>query len=110
MKVKNMTSSNGNTIANQFILSETGNGANGNFVKKEVFQSYDSIICEYFIDKKHYGKWIEIKSIYSLDEAKRKCEELGIKNKIPHRVTNKTNTLFSFYPKKDGAIYDYSTS
>ena len=51
MKVKNMTSVNGNTIPNQFIISEEGRGANGNFIKKEVFQSYNSIIVERIIWK-----------------------------------------------------------
>jgi hypothetical protein len=46
MRVENMHSRNGNPVPNQFILSEEGRGANGNFLKKEVFQSYDSIIVE----------------------------------------------------------------
>lgn len=33
-------------VPNQFLLVEKGVGANGNFLKKEVFQSYDSIIAE----------------------------------------------------------------
>lgn len=37
MKVKNMTGSNGNKIANQFILSDNGT---------TYFQSYDSIIAK----------------------------------------------------------------
>ena len=45
MKVENMTSRNGNSIPNQFILTDEGRGANGNFLKREVFQSYDSIIA-----------------------------------------------------------------
>ena len=40
-----MTSRNGNSIPNQFILTDEGRGANGNFLKREVFQSYDSIIA-----------------------------------------------------------------
>ena len=36
MKVRNMTSNNGNTIANQFIIESD---------KGKTFQSYDSIIC-----------------------------------------------------------------
>lgn len=46
MKVENMTSSNGNKIPNQFIITEKGEGWNGNFIKKEVFQSYKSVIAE----------------------------------------------------------------
>ena len=45
MKVRNMTSSRGNAVANQFIISEEGRGANGNFIIKEVFQSYNSVIA-----------------------------------------------------------------
>ena len=44
MKVQNMTSSRGNKIANQFIITTEGRGALGNFTKRTVFQSYDSII------------------------------------------------------------------
>ena len=46
MRVQNMTSAKGNKVANQFILSDEGRGANGNFISREVFQSYDSIIVE----------------------------------------------------------------
>jgi len=46
MKVRNMTGSTGKEVANQFIISEEGRGANGNFIIKEVFQSYNAIIAE----------------------------------------------------------------
>jgi hypothetical protein len=46
MKVQNMTSSRGNTVPNQFIISDEGRGANGNFKSREVFQSYESVIAE----------------------------------------------------------------
>jgi hypothetical protein len=46
MKIYNMKSSSGREVANQFIISEEGHGANGNFIKKEVFQSYKSVIAE----------------------------------------------------------------
>lgn len=46
MKLYNMKSSNGKEVPNQFIMSEEGRGANGNFIRKEVFQSYKSIIAE----------------------------------------------------------------
>ncbi len=46
MKLYNMKSSNGKEVPNQFIMSEEGHGANGNFIKKEVFQSYQSVIAE----------------------------------------------------------------
>ena len=41
MKVRNMESSSGNTIANQFIISDTEND-----FQVEYFQSYDSIIAK----------------------------------------------------------------
>ena len=45
-KVKNMTSGrSGKEVANQFIITEEGRGALGNFIKRETFQSYDSIIA-----------------------------------------------------------------
>ena len=46
MKLQNMKSPNGKEVPNQFIISEEGRGANGNFIKKEVFQSYQSVIVE----------------------------------------------------------------
>jgi hypothetical protein len=43
-KVENMTSPRtGTPVANQFIITENG-GIAGNFIKRETFQSYDSII------------------------------------------------------------------
>ena len=45
MKVENMTSARGNKIANQFIITDEGRGALGNFTRREVFQSYDSVIA-----------------------------------------------------------------
>ena len=44
MRVKNMTSSRGNSIPNQFIMEDEGRGALGNFIRRETFQSYDSVI------------------------------------------------------------------
>jgi hypothetical protein len=45
MKVQNMTNAHGNKVPNQFIITDEGHGALGNFLKREVFQSYDSIIA-----------------------------------------------------------------
>lgn len=43
-KVENMQSPRtGHKVANQFIITENG-GVLGNFIKRETFQSYDSII------------------------------------------------------------------
>jgi hypothetical protein len=45
MKIENMTSGRGNKIVNQFILTEEGCGALGNFISRRVFQSYNTIIA-----------------------------------------------------------------
>lgn len=45
MKIENMTSGKGNKIANQFIITEEGHGANGNFLCRKTFQSYQSVIA-----------------------------------------------------------------
>ena len=45
MKVSNMQSSNGHKVANQFIITEEGRGALGNFETRETFQSYESVIA-----------------------------------------------------------------
>lgn len=36
----------GKPVANQFVITEKGEGWNGNFIKREVFQSYDSVIVK----------------------------------------------------------------
>lgn len=45
MRVQNMTNRNGRQVLNQFILFEEARGANGNFIKRETFQSYNSVIA-----------------------------------------------------------------
>lgn len=46
MTVNNMLSPRtGNPVANQFIITEEGHGALGNFIKRETFQSYKSTIA-----------------------------------------------------------------
>jgi hypothetical protein len=35
----------GKAVANQFVIREEGRGALGNFIWREVFQSYDSVIA-----------------------------------------------------------------
>lgn len=45
MKLQNMTSNNGNKVANQFIITDEGRGALGNFTSRDTFQSYDSVIA-----------------------------------------------------------------
>lgn len=44
MKVRNMKSSRGNKVANQFIITDNANKMSGNGV--EYFQSYDTIIAK----------------------------------------------------------------
>ena len=45
MKVRNMISSSGNKVANQFIITDEGHGANGNYREKQTFQSYTTVIA-----------------------------------------------------------------
>ena len=45
MTVENMTSSSGNKVANLFIIREEGRGALGNFLARQTFQSYNTIIA-----------------------------------------------------------------
>ena len=45
MKVENMYSRQGHKVPNQFVITTEGRGALGNFLKKEVFQSYSTIIA-----------------------------------------------------------------
>ena len=44
MKISNLTSPSGNPVPNQFLITEYGNWASGNFVRRDTFQSYQSII------------------------------------------------------------------
>lgn len=47
IKVSNLESPRtGKPVANQFLLTEEGRGVNGNFIRREYFQSYDSMIAE----------------------------------------------------------------
>ena len=45
MKVSNMKSYNGNAVPNQFIITQHGRGALGNFDVRYTFQSYDTVIA-----------------------------------------------------------------
>lgn len=45
MKVQNMTNNNGKAIPNQFIIQEESPSIFGNFLWREVFQSYNSVIA-----------------------------------------------------------------
>ncbi len=44
-KITQMTTPSGRPAANQFIITEEGCGANGNFVKRETFLSYGMTIA-----------------------------------------------------------------
>jgi len=59
-KVRNMDGNSGK-VANQFIISEEGRGANGNFTLRETFQSYDSVIATITI-------WPDSEAVVVLDE------------------------------------------
>ena len=45
MKIENMTSSSGNKVTNQFIITIDSPSIWGNFDKRETFQSYQSTIA-----------------------------------------------------------------
>ncbi len=87
MKIQNMTSSNGNKVANQFIITEDENPMSGNAV--QYFQSYDSIIAK--IDKFRAGVanrqiWLDInKWDYSKTTGKYRNQFLGETRKETER-------------------------
>lgn len=55
MKIKQFDGRNG-AVKNQFLLTEEGRGANGNFIKRETFQSYDTVIAS----KTFWGDRVDI--------------------------------------------------
>ena len=44
MKVENVVSKAGNAVANQFIITDKGNGASGNFIVRRRFQNCTSTV------------------------------------------------------------------
>ena len=46
MKVRNMTSSRGNKVANQFIITSTEHNPHGDDIQITVFQSYETVIVQ----------------------------------------------------------------
>lgn len=79
--VSNMTSPQGNKVANQFIITEKG-GIMGNFVRRETFQSYDSIIAVRTIWGDDNGNKIDIQLDsyywdYSATTSKYRSQFLG---------------------------------
>lgn len=81
MKVENLTSSKGNEIPNQFLITTE---------KKQIFQSYKTIICEInFIERQiyldtnalNYSKTTS-KYLYSFLAMNRKEIEQDIKNGV----------------------------
>ena len=46
MHVQNMVNSNDRAVPNQFIITEEGRSALGNFTRRRTFQSYSSVIAE----------------------------------------------------------------
>ena len=68
MKVSNFTSSNGNKVANQFIIERFVNHGDANnlpmvTVKETVFQSYDSVIARRTSDPCG-GDFVELDRVY----------------------------------------------
>lgn len=86
----------GKAVANQFIVTEKGEGWNGNFIKKEVFQSYDSVIVKRVwwangdidteLDEKYWN--------YSKTTSKYRAQFLGENTKeTQEKIDNGTYTL-----------------
>lgn len=96
MKVQNMTSGNGNKIANQFIIREDENPMSGNAI--EYFQSYDSIVAKR--DKFRAGVetrqvWLDVnKWHYSKTTGKYRNQFLGeTKKETEVKIKNGTYQL-----------------
>jgi len=45
IKIRQMSNNNDRAIPNQFIITDHGRGALGNFTERQTFQSYDSVIA-----------------------------------------------------------------
>ena len=79
MKVQNMTNSQGNKVANQFIITDEINPMSGNCVT--YFQSYDSVIAKrdcFRPDVKTRKVWLDInKWDYSKTTGKYRNQFLG---------------------------------
>ena len=56
MRVRNLKNSQGRSIANQFVIEEYGNGANGNFDERLTYQSCGNYRCGTVIAKKTIWK------------------------------------------------------
>lgn len=70
-------------VSNQFLITEEGRGALGNFIKRETFQSYDSVIAVRTV-------W-EDKTTIELDDSKWNYS----------RTTGKYRNLFLGEDKKE---------
>jgi len=86
MKVQNMTSANGNKIANQFIIFDS---------ESTVFQSYDSVIVKTgFENGMRYTILDENKWDYSVTTGKYRNQFLGeTKKETQAKIDNGTYTL-----------------
>jgi hypothetical protein len=95
MQVRNMTGRSGKPVPNQFIITDEGRGALGNFLKREIFQSYESIIAEritwpdettIILDSTYWN--------YSVTTSKYLAQFLGVDSKtIKARVKDGTYKL-----------------
>jgi hypothetical protein len=96
IKIKNFLSKKSDkAVPNQFIIEEEGRGANGNFIRKDTFQSYSSIIAirtvwndrtDIVLDKNDWN--------YSKTTSKYRNEFLGENTKTTkEKIKNGTYTL-----------------
>lgn len=92
MKVKQFEGNKG-AVKNQFLLTEEGRGALGNFIKRETFQSYDSVIAV-----KTYWREEDIKGI---EEARTLEIELDEKYWDYSTTTGKYRNQFLGEDKKE---------
>lgn len=85
-KVENMKGRLGKEVANQFIITEQGRGALGNFISRQTFQSYNSVIAvvtewedrvDVVLDEKYWdystttGKY---RNIFLMDASKKETQ------------------------------------
>lgn len=81
MKIRNMQSPNGNDVPNQFIIEETGNGANGNFIKRETFQSYSTIIATVTVWPAPYEIEVKLSSHWDYSKTTGKYRNIFLREK-----------------------------
>jgi hypothetical protein len=89
MKVSNMTSAKGNKIPNQFIIEDEGHGSRGNFIKRQVFQSYQTVIAIKTIWQDETRIELDNNWDYSKTTGKYRNQFLGeTKKETEHKIKN----------------------